>query len=67
MALMMGELYQALRDSGASEEQARKAASEVADFSKQLAEVRSDLAVVKAVTAATLALVVALFIRTFFV
>lgn len=66
MALMMGELYQALRESGATDEQAQKAAAEVADFSKQLSEVKSDLAVVKAVTAATLALIIAMFIRTFF-
>lgn len=42
------------------------ALEEVADFQKQLGDVKSDLSVVKAITAATLALVFAIFIRAFF-
>lgn len=43
MPLMSAELYDALLDAGASEEKARKAAEAVA----QIAEMRTDVAVIK--------------------
>ena len=66
MALMMSALYDALRQGGTPEEPARKAAEEVADDTKQISDVRSDLAVVKAMLAAVLAGVAGLVIKTFF-
>ena len=47
MALMMGSLYDALRSANVDDEKARKAAEEVADFQKQIADVRADLGTMK--------------------
>ncbi|MCE7028596.1 integrase [Jiella avicenniae] len=47
MALMMGSLYDALRSANVEDEKARKAAEEVADFQKQISDIRSDLSVLK--------------------
>lgn len=66
MALMMGQLYQALRESGASDESARKAAEEVADYQKQLSDIRSDRSMVKALLGVLVAGVAALVVRAFF-
>lgn len=66
MAVMMGELYQAPKEGGISDKQAHKAASEVADYIKPIADIRSDLAVQRTMLAAVLALVVAMSVRTFF-
>ena len=66
MALMMGSLYQALRESGASDETSRKAAEEVADYQKQLSDIRSDLSLVKGLLGVVVAGVMALVLKTFF-
>ena len=66
MALMMGNLYDALVEGGASVDAAKRAAEEVADYQKQLSEVRADLAVVKAMLGILIAGVAALVIKTFF-
>ena len=62
MALMMGTLYDALREGGTKEETARKAAEEVATYENRLAKIDSDLNLLKwmigfnlAITAAVLA------------
>jgi hypothetical protein len=47
MALMFGNLYRALTVAGAPDEQAQKAAEEVASYEKAINEVRSDTAVLK--------------------
>ncbi|MBP0614729.1 hypothetical protein [Jiella mangrovi] len=47
MALIMGSLYDALRSANVDDERARKAAEEVADFHKQIADVRTDLGIMK--------------------
>ena len=65
MALMLGKLYDALRTAGVPEDKAREAAEEVATFEKDLAEIRSDVRVLKWITGTTLAGVLALVIRTF--
>ena len=67
MAMMMGALYQALREGGASDERALKAAEEVADYSKQLADIRTDLALVKALLGIVVTGIIALIIKAFFV
>ena len=66
MALMMGNLYTALRESGAADETARKAAEEVADYSKQLSDIRTDLALVKGLLGVVVTGVIALVIKAFF-
>ena len=65
MALMLGKLYDALRAAGVPEDKAREAAEEVATFEKDLAEIKSDVRVLKWITGPTLAGVLALVIRAF--
>jgi len=66
MAIMMGNLYEALVEGGASADNARKAAEEVADYQKQLSEIRTDLTLVKTLLGVIVTGVAALVIRTFF-
>ncbi len=66
MAIMMADLYDALVDGGTSDEKARKAAQEVADFQKQLGDIRSDLALVKGLLGVVVAGVLALVMKAFF-
>jgi hypothetical protein len=65
MALMLGKLYDALRAAGAPEDKAREAAEEVATFDKDLAEIKSDVRVLKWISGTTLAGVIALVVRNF--
>ena len=67
MAMMMGSLYQALVEGGTSTDAAKKAAEEVADYQKQLSDIRTDLALVKALLGITVSGVLALVIKTFFI
>ncbi len=57
---MVGSLYDALRSANVTEEKARKAAEEVADFQKQIGDVRTDIAVLKWMMGFVLAGVVSL-------
>lgn len=43
MATMLGEVYDALREIGVSEEKARKAAEAIASYDPQMAAIRSDV------------------------
>jgi hypothetical protein len=47
MAIMMAELYSALKEAGASEDRAVKAASEAAGYENRLAKIESDLLLLK--------------------
>jgi hypothetical protein len=47
MALMMASLYEALRDAGSGDEQARKAAEEVAGYENRFQKMETDLALLK--------------------
>lgn len=47
MALMSAELYDALKEAGASEEKARKAAEAVAAYDQRFSKIENDLAVLK--------------------
>ena len=47
MAVMMGNLYDALRSAGADDEKARKAAEEIATDDNRFAKVESDVALLK--------------------
>jgi hypothetical protein len=64
MALMLGKLYDALRAGGVPDDKAREAAEEVAAYEKGLAEMKSDIRLIKSVTGTTLAGVLALIFRT---
>ena len=67
MAMIMGGLYDALVDGGTQPDLARKAAEEIADYRKQLADIRTDLAFIKGVLGITVTGVFALVVKTFFV
>lgn len=57
MALRMGMLYDALRNAqGVSEEDARKAAEEVADYNERIGRIERDLSVVKWMVGTTITL-----------
>jgi hypothetical protein len=47
MALMLRELYKALLDAGVSDDQASKAAAEVAQYENRLAKIGADLGLLK--------------------
>ena len=66
MAVMMGSLYKALLGGGTSAEAATRAAEEVADHQKQLADIRTDLALLKGLLGVAVSGIVALVIKAFF-
>lgn len=63
MATMVVEIYDALKEAGASEEKARKAAEVLANYVRDFADIRSDLKLLKRMQGATFAGVVALLLR----
>lgn len=65
MAMLLAELYRALRDAGASEDQASKAATEVAGFENRLNAVERDLAVLKWMVGTNVAMTLAVLWRVF--
>ena len=65
MAMTMGSLYQALVEGGTSADAAKRAAEDVADYQKQLAEIRNGLTLVKTLLGVIVTGVAALVIRTF--
>lgn len=65
MAIMLAELYDALKDAGAPDDSARKAAEAVAAYETRFAKIEADLMLLKWMTGATLAGVVSLLIKAF--
>ncbi len=65
MAMMMGNLYQALLESGASDENARKAAEEVAVYDNRFAKVESELLLLKWMVSFNLTMTAAVLIKLF--
>lgn len=61
MALMMGNLYDALRSANGPDDNAPKAAEEVAGFENQISDVKSDMKLLKWMVGAILALELAQF------
>jgi len=55
MSIMITELYDALKEAGASEASARKAAETMANYENRFARVDADLAVLKGMTGVNLA------------
>ena len=65
MSIMVAGLYDALKDAGAKDELARKAAEEVANYDMQLAEVKSDLRLLKWMVGFNLAISIAVLFQIF--
>ena len=65
MAVMMGDLYDALRSAGAEDDKARKAASEVAGFENRLASLDSRVSVLTWMVGFNLAMTVAILGKLF--
>jgi hypothetical protein len=57
---MITELYDALKDAGADEEKARKAAETVASYENRFAKIETDLAILKWMVGFNLAATIAL-------
>ena len=62
---MLEKLYDALRETGIPDEMARAAAIEVAEFNVDIAKIRSDLKILKAIAGLNLALTLAALIKLF--
>ena len=65
MPLMLGQLYQALKSAGASEDEAQKAASEVAGYDTRLSKIETDLAVLKWMVGSVMAMCMAIVFKVF--
>ena len=65
MSTMISEIYDALKEAGASEEKARKAAEAVATYENRFARIESDLALVKWMIGFNLAMTVAILWKIF--
>jgi len=60
MTTMITELYDALKDAGADEEKARKAAETVAPYENRFAKIETDLAILRWMVGFNLAATIAL-------
>jgi hypothetical protein len=65
MALMLLETYKALLAAGVSEEQAEKAASELASYESRLAKIASDLNLLKWMVGFILVITTTLLLKSF--
>lgn len=65
MALMSAELYDALKEAGASEEKARKAAEAVAAFDQRFNKIENDLSVLKWMVGTNIALTITVMWKVF--
>ena len=65
MSTMISEVYDALKDAGASEEKARSAAEAIAGYENRFAKIDQDLAVVKWMAGFNLALTTAVLWKVF--
>ena len=65
MSTMISEVYDALKEAGASEEKARKAAEAVASYENRFARMEGDLGVMKWMIGCNLAMTVAILWKIF--
>jgi len=65
MSTMISEVYDALREAGASEEKSRKAAEAIAAYDTRFNRIEQDLAVLKWMVGFNLAIGVALLFKAF--
>lgn len=66
MATMLVEIYDAFKDAGASEEKTRAVTKAIAGYDMRFNKIEADIAVLKWMTGANIALSLALIARTFF-
>lgn len=62
---MLTEVYDALKDVGANEEKARRAAEALADYQRDISELRGDTRVLKWIAGTNLAFTMAILWRVF--
>lgn len=65
MSLMLGKLYAALKEAGASEAGAEAASAEVAGYETRLGKIETDVAVIKWMIGYLVAAVTAMLIKMF--
>jgi hypothetical protein len=65
MSTMISEVYDALKEAGASEEKARKAAEALASYENRFTRIESDLAVLKWMVGFNMAMTVAVLWKVF--
>ena len=65
MGIMIAELYQALKEAGASESSARAAAESLANYESRFNKIEADLMVIKWMLGAVIAGIISLVIRAF--
>ena len=65
MAVMMGNLYDALRSAGAEDEKARRAAEEMAGYENRFAKIETDIPLLKWMIGFNLAMTVAVLGKLF--
>ncbi len=67
MGIMIAELYQALKEAGASEASAKAAAESLANYENRFSKIEADLLVIKWMLGVVLAGIVSLVIRAFMI
>jgi hypothetical protein len=67
MATMIAEIYDALRDAGASDDKARAAATALAEHDTRLSKIEADLNLVKWMVGFNVAMSAAILLKTFLV
>lgn len=65
MAMMMRQLYSALRNAGADDDSASRAAEEVANYDNRINKVESDLALLKWMVGTNIALTLTILFKLF--
>ena len=66
MSTMLAEVYDAFKEAGVSDDKARAAATAVAAYENRFQRIEVDLAVIKWMVGASIALTVSLVLKTFF-
>lgn len=65
MTMMLTEVYDALKDVGANEKKARRAAEALADYQRDISDLRGDTRVLKWIAGTNLAFTMAILWRVF--
>ncbi|WP_207458770.1 hypothetical protein [Azospirillum sp. SYSU D00513] len=66
MSILIAEVYEALKEAGASEEKSKAAAKAIAEHEGRFSKTEADLLVLKWMVGAILAGVAGIFVKTFF-
>lgn len=65
MTMMLTEVYDALKDVGANEDKARRAAEALADYQRDISELRGDTRLLKWIASTNLAFTMAILWKVF--